>query len=142
LNAFSAVSPPTYAFSAVIVSRGAEKNQTGLPPAGDSPHASAGQANPSLVADEAPSAQLPAVFAAQTNPGDNPDRDLIITNIQHDFIQSVQAGSRNPNDPQYARDWEVARAAADDRLRAQLGQDEFNQIVRDAGQISTAPSGQ
>ena len=50
-----------------------------------------------------------------------------LNQIRSDFNAQL-TGQQNPADPQYAQSWESAQMQADDRVRALLGWDQFNQL--------------
>ncbi len=51
-----------------------------------------------------------------------------LNQIRNDFNAQLTGQQQNPADPQYAQSWESAQMQADDRVRALLGWDQFNQL--------------
>ena len=51
-----------------------------------------------------------------------------LNQIRSDFNTQLTGHQQNPADPQYAQSWESAQMQADDRVRALLGWDQFNQL--------------
>ena len=51
-----------------------------------------------------------------------------LNQIRSDFNAQLTGQQQNPADPQYAQSWESAQMQADDRVRALLGWDQFNQL--------------
>ena len=81
-----------------------------------------------------PSRGRPAVVAP-TDPSLlalTPDQQSAVGQTQSQFANQLKTTSQNPNDPAYGQQWTAAQRAADEMLRATLGDDLYEQYQLNA----------